>query len=66
MVSAAFLILVALPKADPPVEARAPLGGGAERFTGNVIQYGTSFSPFSAIIFWNCATILSMRLFLIK
>ena len=25
------------------------------------IQYSTSFSPFSEIIFWNCATILSRR-----
>ena len=26
-----------------------------------VIQYSTSFSPFSEISFWNCATILSRR-----
>src|SRR4029077_12574737 len=34
---------------------------GAVYLSSQIIQYSTSFSPFSAIIFWNCATILSRR-----
>src|SRR4029077_4714228 len=34
---------------------------GAVYLSSQVFQYSTSLSPFSAIIFWNCATILSRR-----
>jgi len=58
-VAAASLILVALSKPEPRKVLTSL--SGAMCFRGRVIQYSTSFSPFSAISFWKYATILSRR-----
>ena len=43
-----------------PKDGKEQAAPGAQ-FGSRMIQYSTSFSPFSEISFWNCVTILSRR-----